>query len=313
MKKSIVLLFLLVSFFNCCLAETKPIKHVIYVTLDGVRWQDIVQTKKYFPLLWQHYAPKMTIYGEPNSGRSMETASVPISLPSYQSQMTGAIQPCEENDCGQVKVETMPENLLSKLKLKKYQVAVFASWKEIGDSIESIRNNVYSNVGNLPVVDPITNKADAEMARINQLQKLKQHIEINRVDEYTFAQSLHYFKKHKPVFLWISLLNADNEAHDNHLQQYHDVLTSYDQYLNTLFTTLKEMKLDQNTLVIITTDHGRGNGDNWTTHGPEFPESKRSWAFVMNGSLTPVAYADKVPAYSTLSIRPTIEKALGVM
>src|SRR5947207_1663419 len=96
------LLFSLLSslFFSPVHAEhhSQPtpnkIKHVIYVTLDGVRWQDVYQTHQYFPKLWKQHASKFTFYGLPNSNTTIEAASIPVSLPSYQSQMSGAIQPC---------------------------------------------------------------------------------------------------------------------------------------------------------------------------------------------------------------------------
>jgi phosphopentomutase len=148
------------------------------------------------------------------------------------------------------------------------------------------------------------------MEKINHLQTLHKHIEHNLLDEYTFAQSLHYFEKYQPKFLWISLVNADNEAHMNHLKKYHETLSSYDNYLDQLFTKLKEMNLDKETMVIITTDHGRGNNAKWVTHGPEYPESRQTWAMVMNGKLQPVRTEKDVDYYNTLSIRPAIEKAL---
>jgi len=80
--------------------------------------------------------------------------------------------------------------------------------------------------------------------------------------------------------MWISLVNADNEAHMNHRNVYAEVLASYDNYLDQLFTTLKKMRLDKNTMVVITTDHGRGDDANWTTHGLEYPESRQTWRWL---------------------------------
>jgi Type I phosphodiesterase / nucleotide pyrophosphatase len=291
--------------------NTKPaIEHVIYITLDGTRWQDVLQNSKNFPKLWQNRAENITVYGMPGSKDKMEVASIPVSLPSYQSQMTGAVQSCSGNECGRVKSETLPEHLLIAMKLKKQDVAVFSSWPVIANALESKQGTVYNSVGNFPVVDPITNQPDTVMQAINQKQTMRQHYEGNRVDEYTFAQALHYFEKYQPKFLWVSLVNADNEAHMNRLQKYRQTLLSYDDYLQQLFDALKKMKLEKNTMVIITTDHGRGDKNNWVTHGEKFPESKPTWAIVMNGKLLPVRQEGDVTFYSTLSVRPTVEAAL---
>lgn len=289
----------------------KPqIKHVIYVTMDGVRWQDIMRDKILFPRLWGKYSSGLAIYGAVDGKAKMEVASIPVSLPSYQSQMSGAVQPCQANDCGRVQVMTLPEYILSAKKLQKKDVAVFSGWPEVGNAAESNQGTVYVNVGNTPVVDPVTGKPDAIMTAINQLQTTASHAYGNRMDEYTFKQAMHYFVKHKPVFLWISLVNGDNEAHWKHLNKYHQVLASYDKYLDELFKMLYKQGLDKTTLVMITTDHGRGNGENWIEHGPKLPESKRTWAFVKNGQLE--AVTTDPAKFNTLSIRPTIEKALGI-
>lgn len=314
LKRSAMIAVMLVASVGLYLklsSSAQPaIKHVIYVTLDGTRWQDVLQVQTNFPNLWAKHAANLTIYGKPGSSDKMEVASIPISLPSYQSQMTGAIQPCKENDCGVVRAETMPEHLLTAMHLKKQDVAVFSSWPVIADALESKHGTVYSNVGNYPVVDPLTGQPDDFMSATNHLQTLRHHFERNRMDEYTFSQALHYFEKYQPKFLWISLVNADNEAHMKHLQNYHNVLSSYDNYLDQLFATLTAMNLDKNTMVIITTDHGRGNKSQWTDHGPQLPESKATWAMVFNGKLKPMREEGGVHYYNTLSIRPTIEGAL---
>ena len=72
------------------------------------------------------------------------------------------------------------------------------------------------------------------------------------------------------------------------------------------------MGIDNETMVIVTTDHGRGSGDNWTTHGALYPESSYTWAFVKNGKLPYNMFDGLRFHYSTTSIRPAIESALGV-
>jgi len=146
--------------------QQRKINHVIYITLDGTRWQNVMLPESSFPRMWKKYASKMNVYGKPGSDSVMEVASIPVSLPSYQSQMTGAVQPCESNECGQVKVETLPEYLMSKLHLNKKDVAVFSSWPEIAHALESRRGTVYSNVGNLPVVDPVSERQMQKWLRL---------------------------------------------------------------------------------------------------------------------------------------------------
>ncbi|MCE0724381.1 alkaline phosphatase family protein [Legionella resiliens] len=288
------------------------INQVIYITLDGVRWQDVYQTHQHFPKFWQKHAGKFILYGNPASNTPMYTASVPISLPSYQSQMAGAVQPCAGNECGRIKVETLPEKIIRQLHVPKKKVAIFSSWPEIGYAVEHVAGTTFSNNGNEFVYDPDNLKPDDVMKELNQKQ-LKDHPEgKDRYDSYTFAQAWHYFVTYKPLFLWISLDNSDGTAHANDLKGYHKALSYYDEMLDEILSYLQTQGLDKQTLVIVTTDHGRGDGNNWINHGPRYPESRKIWAFVMNGELVPVAQDEEKGHYSLLSIRPTIEKALGL-
>lgn len=311
MKHNRLLCLIISLFVSSVFAAPSNIKHVIYITLDGVRWQDIYKTQHYFPKFWDKYADKVTLYGFPNTNTTMEVASVPLSLPSYQSQMAGAVQPCRTNECGHIQVQTLPEALINEYHFAKKDVAIFGSWPEIAYAAETKTGTTYSNAGNLPVLDPKTNKPDSVMAAINQEQLNHHHsYKTNRLDKYTFSQSLHYFEKYQPRFMWIALVNADNEAHDGNKDQYHQMLSYYDDALDGLFNTLKAMHIDKETMVIVTTDHGRGNKENWTSHGINYPESRQTWAFVMNGKLQPISDDGETKHYSTLSIRPAIEKAL---
>ncbi len=213
--------------------NTKPeIEHVIYITLDGTRWQDVLQDQKNFPKLWQHQSENFYVYGMPGSKDKMEVASIPVSLPSYQSQMTGAVQSCNSNECGTRESRNHAGAYPDRVKTPEERCCRVFVLAVIANALESRPGTVYNSVGNFPVVDPVTNQPDAVMQTLNQKQTTRQHYEGNRVDEFTFAQALHYFEKYQPKFLWISLVNADNEAHMNHLQKYRQMLLSYDNYLD---------------------------------------------------------------------------------
>lgn len=282
----------------------KKISRVIYITLDGVRWQDIFINRQYLQTFWRKYAKEMKVYGDPKTSLSIEVASVPISLPSYQSQMSGAVQPCQDNFCGRIQVETFPEYLVNKLGFKKKDVAVFASWYEISYAVEKQTGTVYDNSGNKCVYGPETGIADQTMYFFNEESKKYYGDPLDRLDIFTFAHAMHYLETYRPRFLWLSLTDADLAAHLKSKPLYHSVLKLYDRMLDIFFSTLDMLNLSDETMVIITTDHGRGNGTHWTDHGPEYPESKQTFAFVKNGELIPIGDNNH---FSTLSIRPTIE------
>lgn len=306
----LLLLLLLFLPYSVALAKFGRIEHVIYLTLDGTRWQDVFFSKNYFPIWWAKYATLGKFYGAPHSHTHITVASTPISLPSYQSQMSGSIQPCDDNDCGQIKQETLPEYLLANHFAKK-DVAIFSSWWKIRFAAEHQSGKLFMNTGNVPVQDPDNQKIDAMMQILNASQRAELPADHHdRLDKYTFAQALHYFKKYRPKFLWIALTDADEAAHAKDIMAYHRALRFYDRVLDSLFSYLITHHLLADTLVIVTTDHGRGDGMAWTSHGPKWPESKRTYAFVVNGTLPPVQVIHHEYYYSTLSLRPAIQVAL---
>lgn len=293
--------------------DNKPaIEHVIYITLDGVRWQDIFNTHEYLPTFWKNYAKDAAIYGAPGSNTTMEVASVPISLPSYQSQMTGMVTPCRENECGALAVETFAEALVKKAGFKKSEVASISCWEVMDNAFESRLGTAFSNHGTRPMHDPDTYEIDDVMKQLNIEQAAAYPGDDTRSDKYTLAQSLHYFEKYRPKFLWVSFGDADDLAHEGKLEEYHQTLFFYDQAIDNIIKMVKTLKLAGKTMIIITTDHGRGNGNNWTEHDETMPEAKQTWAFVLNGKLENGIADGNFYHYNTLSIRPTIEKAFGI-
>lgn len=301
------LLGILLAIFSLATQASPKINRVIYITLDGTKWQDILDPAR-MPIFWQKHASQFKIYGLPNSNTSIEVASVAISLPSYQSQMTGAVQPCTGNDCGRVRVKTLPEYLVKNLKMSKTNVVSFSSWGEVNFAVQSQENAIMANDGVVDMVNPFTHQPDPFMWSVNSLQK-EDHPDhpLLRYDRYTYMQAKHYFSLYHPKFMWLSFCDSDNNAHANNAPGYYKAISFYDQVIDELLTNLKSKNLLQHTLIIITTDHGRGDGDNWTTHGPKYPESKRTWAFVLNGDLQPIREENGTRYYSTLSMRPTIQ------
>jgi hypothetical protein len=310
MKKIFVSLFIMCvsSFVSFAHAEPIKIKRVLFITVDGVRWQDVFLDHSHFSKLWSKYASSARIYGEPNSKNTMQVASIAISLPSYQSMTSGSVQPCPQNDCGRITVPTFPELLVKKLGFQPKDVATISSWLTLQDAIESEQGVTFTNCGTVPMVDPVTHQPDEVMDAINKVQTPHHPWMDTRQDKYTLAQALHYLEKYQPRFLWVYLGDADDFAHEDNLPAYNEALAIADDGIDQLLQMLKKLNIDEETLVIVTTDHGRGNGPDWIEHGEEYPESTPTWAFVWNGELLNGVKEGNVTHFSTLSIRPTVEK-----
>ena len=305
--------------------------NVILITVDGVRWQEFfngsdsllsknISSEYYghaFPLFWEKYSHQSAIYGHRKSGSPMSTDAIPVSLPGYKSIFLGHDHDCNDNSCGRVQSETFPERLIHELNLDKLQVAGFASWGKIDQALEQDVGTIFINT-NITDVDDGT--VDLVIDSLNRLQKSDPPVGWGgaRRDVYTWAQGIHYLKKHRPRFLYIGLDDSDEYGHMRQYENYLAALRQYDQWLDQLLELLRSMgEYGKNTTVIITTDHGRGKWKMWHGHA-DFSwnwyvyTGKHIWCAILGSKVQPLGIVKKVKGKSHQSIRPTIELLFGL-
>jgi hypothetical protein len=299
--------------------------NVILLTLDGVRWEEVFHgvdqgqsvdsNSKVFDFLTHTLAKQGVLYGDKQRGETVRVANkAQNSLPGYQSIMAGATQPCSSNLCGRIRVETFEERLVHDLELKPEQVATIASWEKIANAVEHVEGTTFVNAGNKAFGKP-----DAEDAQINQQQAQDSPPWSDaRYDKYTFAHAMHYLKAKHPRFLFISLNDSDEWGHKGQYDKYVATLRQHDAWIKELVTTLDSMgAYGKNTTLLITTDHGRGAGNDWGEHGAEYADSGSVWIYGRSPYSRSADLAKaRLPAskvvYSHLDIRPTIEATFGL-
>ena len=310
-------------------ASAAPAPNVILITLDGVRWEEVFRgvdpgqsvdpNPQIFPFLTGTLAKQGVLFGNHGRGETVRVGnSHQNSLPGYQSIMACTTQPCGSNLCGRIPVETFPERLLHDLNLKPEQVATIASWDKIANAVEHVEGTLFVNAGNRALKidgDPI-NDADAALnaAQAKDVPPWKDA----RWDKYTVGHALEYLKAKRPRFLFVSLNDSDEWGHKGQYDQYVATLRQQDNWIRDIVTTLDGMgEYGRNTTLIITTDHGRGEGNDWDDHGVGYPDSGNVWIYARS------PYTEKAPAaqlrtpasavvYSHLDIRPTIETVFGL-
>jgi hypothetical protein len=264
--------------------------NVVLLTLDGVRWQDFFRqgADAAFPVFWAKYAPEATIFGDPQTGERFEvTTPALLSLPAYQEMMTGHQVSCGSNLCGRVGDETLIDELV-RAGLGG-QVAVVASWGNIAYATSA---KAYD------FVDAGFREGDS-----------RPPWGFARFDTSTWGRALEALSA-RPRFLWISLNDADEWAHRGSLDSYQRTLKRYDRYFDELVTRIRALDdSGENTTILVTTDHGRGAGGDWTSHGAGYPMAKQAFAFAL-GPGTGRARARCDAGHRAL--RPTIEALLGL-
>jgi hypothetical protein len=252
-----ILALLLILFIT----PVQPQPHVILVTIDGTRWQEIyngtdpyryhhkhLTARQLVPNLYTHFVDRGIAVGK----LTPMIASGPnhISLPGYLEITRGHPSvDCQTNYCNPIIDQSV---------LWFFQhPAVFSSWSTIQKTVPDFKN-IYSDTG--PGY---------------------------RLDNATEIATMAYLEHNIPDFLWVALGDTDEFAHANDYDAYIRALQMADYFIGYLVNKYPDAT------VIVTCDHGRSA--DFRDHGPD-KESERVW-LMMKGPKIPakgIVAADKL-------------------
>jgi len=269
----ILFLFILSCIFviqdtNLGIATNKSPK-IILITLDGVRWQDIFDkhegvgnfrpsSKELIPNIYNHFIDNGIAFGE--KSKVLIGGPAHVSLPGYLEIIRGYPSlDCLDNYCDHNYAPTIINDFA-------YHSAVFASWQTIYKTFDNsiavvnigkhVRNFPWYSLGlkdNKIILDDFNNDE-------------------YRPDVYTELAVLSYLDINQPKFMWISLGDTDEWAHQGNILLYWTSLNAIDNFIAKLMNYT-----DPNTIFILTTDHGRSK--DFRNHFWE-PESRRVWLLI---------------------------------
>ncbi|MBC7690465.1 MAG: alkaline phosphatase family protein [Methylotenera sp.] len=307
-------------------AGAEPQWNVIFLTLDGVRYQEFFERpghlRKFFlakkpqvgfPKLWETVAQdihnQLWIYGDPANNEGMKISNPwAISLPGYQSIFAGESQGtlCKNNGCPQITADTFPERLIRE-GFERKDVASIASWEGIAKAVESHPGTIFSNFSRQPLNEPeYSDLNDAVAADPTPWPG-------SRYDKYTGVYALRYIQKNHPRFIHIGFDDSDEYGHRKDYESYVKSLNQYDDYIQELMKMLHESgAYGSHTALVITTDHGRGTGPFWITHSKELISAHQSWAVVKMPAAYLGAQKSREKKFEHADLRPTFETLLGV-
>lgn len=272
-------------------------QNVVLVTLDGVRWQEVFngadnslmnntdfvkkpeQLKTQFwaktanerqqllmPFLTQVVAKKGIIIGDRANGSTMSVSNPwYFSYPGYNEILTGEV---DENINSNNKVLNPNKTILERLdNLPEFKgsTALFGSWDVFPYIVNTKRSNVYVNAGFMSIEENLFTDAPLLNALQNEIPSPWYNV---RLDSFTYRFAKAYMLAKKPKLLVISLGETDDFAHDGHYDQYLKSARQSDAFIKDLWATIQTTAgYKNNTTLIITTDHGRGNNANdWQHH-----------------------------------------------
>lgn len=291
--RSVVLLLLGLI---CLSTEAKP--KLVLVTIDGLRWQEVFRggdpalvTHKNFvkqpevlqqafmpgnmqqnrealmPFFWHTLAKKGSIIGNRDEGSLMSVANPwYFSYPGYSEIFTGVV---DQSLNSNAKVNNPQTSFLEWLNNKPeygHKLAAFGSWDVFPYIFNRQRSQLHINAG---FESAGGYELSAEMQQLNQLQKdIPSPWHSVRLDAFTHRFALDYLTRVKPDAMVIAYGETDDFAHDGRYDEYLKAARRTDRFIAELWQTLQGMPgYRNNTILMVTTDHGRGSHpEDWQHH-----------------------------------------------
>lgn len=335
--RRVLLLFTLAFSVFVFAAEEAPATNVILVTLDGFRWQELFggadanlllaektpisrdrfhretpeeRRKLLMPFFWSEIAEKGQIFGAPEANSEVVvTNTMHFSYPGYQEILCGFPDAkFDSND----KIQNHNATVLEWLNKKPAfagKVAAFATWDVIPFVINSKRSNVYIQCGWEPFRHATSPQALEQLNR--WAAALPHYWPGNCFDAVTCEGALEYLRSAKPRVLYIGLGETDEWAHAGKYGLYLESAQKSDAFLKKLWTEVQSLpEYAGKTALIITSDHGRGNGREWTSHKYTIDGSHRIWIAALGAGIKPEGLR-KVERATQSQVAATLAALLG--
>ena len=338
--------FIFFSSLSLCAQDNDETQKVILITLDGLRWQEVysgadkalianaeyvhdtTQLKDLFwrknpverrkalmPFLWTEAIKMGQFHGNRMLGSKVDLTNTQwFSYPGYSEILSGKAD--DRRITSNDKINNPNQTVLetaNNSSAHKGKVAAFASWDVFPFIINEERSGIPVNAGFA------TAKGDMITAReqfLNQLQpQVPSPWSTVRLDAFTHHYALEYMKKNHPNLVYIAYGETDDFAHGGDYEAYLKAAHNTDGLIKELWEfTSQDPHYANNTVFIISTDHGRGTDplDTWQHHGNKVKGAGQVWLISFGNKITPLGEGNKEEQLYSNQIAPTVLKLLGL-
>jgi hypothetical protein len=339
---TVILVF--VSLFS--VSQPKPkTENVILITFDGLRWQEVftgadkklisdktvvedtAALKKSFwantpqerrqtlmPFFWNVIAKQGQLYGNRNASNKVNTTNkMWFSYPGYNEILSGSADDARVNSNDAVDNPNITVlEVLNKQNQFKGKIAAFTSWETFPWIINTKRSGIPVNSGYAKVSNP-----NEQEKLLNELMfQLPNESGGTRPDAFTFQFAFEFLKKNKPRVLFMAFDETDHFAHEGEYDRYLASAKYTDDFIRILWEWVQtNPAYKDKTTLIITTDHGRGNGavaDDWKHHGSKVPNADEIWIAMIGPDSPPLGEVKKEQQLYQNQVAKTLASFLNV-
>jgi hypothetical protein len=292
-------------------APARRTENVILITTDGLRWQevfggaeeqliskeagvaDVPALRREFwretpaqrrgallPFFWSVIAREGQVFGNRAQGSAARvTNGHKFSYPGYNELLSGRADPRVDSNDKKPNPNVTVLEWLNGREAFRGKVSAYCSWDVFPWIINRERSGVPVNAGFEPV--PASGE---RMAMLNELlAETTPAADGVRHDSFTFLAALDHLRARQPRVMYLSLGETDDWAHAGRYDHYLHSALRVDRYLRRLWETLQSLpQYRDRTSLVITTDHGRGEGlKGWTGHGAKVDGAEDIWIAVL--------------------------------
>lgn len=331
---------LILAFFSNLIFAQEP--KVIVITMDGVRWKEVFRgadkylinrpnftssmnyhKEKYFvedslqrrkllmPFTWNYIAKKGVILGNRDEKNHVNLTNKPLwSYPGYNEIITGKpddINIINNDDILNPNVSIF--EYVNNIPTYNQKVMVVGSWKMFTYIFNQNRSKLLINSGYQHSFNP---KPTGKELYLNKLQDLTPKLWQNtRYDIFTHEYALEAMKNQKPHLLFIGYGEPDDFGHDKDYDLYLNAINRNDRMIEELWNYVQtDPFYKDQTTIIVTTDHGRGDFYEWVDHSKHVKGSSNSFIMLLGPSIKKENFTKK--DYYSTQIAQTIADLLEI-
>lgn len=316
---------------------------LVIITIDGLRWQEVFMgveeallsntkevrdVERYrqtywrptpadrrttlMPFVWNTVAKQGTIVGNRNLGSVMQLANkTNISYPGYSEMMTGMV---DESITGNDPVNNPHRNVLEAANADwRYRgsVMMYGSWQSTRFAIHNEQAGIPACVSYEPTI--AKNKTPRLKLAERMLAGMPRYWRSEHFDAFTYAFAYETLLSDHPKVMWISFGDCDEWAHARKYDLYLDAANATDAFIRDIYEACEADKFYKgNTTYIITCDHGRGDGDQWGSHGSSTKGSEATWMMLWGKGIKAQGETRDCGPYYTKQIAATIAAILDL-
>lgn len=324
-------------------AELKT-RHVLFITTDGLRWQEVfrgaeqammnkehggvpeaaklaeefwaetpeARRAKLMPFLWGTIAREGQIYGHRDVGSLGDVTNGRwISYPGYSEFLTG--HP-DDRITSNKPIPNPNVNVLEWLNGRpgfSGKVMACNAWGALPQILNVERSG-------LPMFTTMQRSAPGTVSpRIAELEQLMAEIPSpwagEHYDAFVQRAAVEFIDAHRPRVLYINYGETDEWAHARRYDRYLEAARRVDGWIAALWAKLQALpEYRGTTTLVLTTDHGRGVlPEDWTSHGEKVPRSGEWWCAVLGPDTPPLGERRNCAPVQQAQIAATLAKLLG--